>query len=717
MKATPLLFEEFQGKGLLDFSSSSSPSATTTCSNSQLNYNHSNLSTAVTTAATTPPTKGKLYVGSPSPSPPAAASSSTLSSSLNSGDILGGGGSGRCGGGMGAEEDWEAVLPETAASPGHEQSILRLIMGDIEDPSLGLSKLLHSSSAPQDMEFGGGGFGFMDPQALTFDGPNLMMGGPNSSIDPASLQDLPLTNATSNLRHVSPFPLFTDSVHSTVMPFPLPPGVIQQPHNESMDEKPQIFNPQLIINQNQVQFPQNPSLVPLGFNAVQDHPLSSSGPPLPKRLNPGPVGSNFVGPRGNFPNSGQSHNHHHHPQHHQFQQRPAMVMKQHQQKVAGEELANHQLQQAITDHLYKAAELIETGNPVLAQGILARLNHHQLSPVGKPFRRAAFYCKEALQSLLHHHHPHLVGPANPPQPPLPPLPPPPFGIIYKIGAYKSFCEISPVVQFANFTCNQAFLEALEGFSRIHILSFEVGFGGEWASLMQELVLRNGGPPSLLRITVFASPGTHDELELGLTQDTLKHFAHELNMALEFEVVSIESFNSAINLPSDGGEAIAVYLPIGSFSSYPSYLPAAVRFIKQLSPKIVVSLDRGCDRSDTPFPNHMIHALQCYSSLLESLDAVNVNLDVLQKIERYLIQPGIERIVNGRQRSPEKMIAWRSLFLSCGFSPLTFSNFNESQAECLVQRSLARGFHVEKRQSSLVLCWHRKELVSASAWRC
>ncbi|KAK4748021.1 hypothetical protein SAY87_014607 [Trapa incisa] len=696
MKATPLLpSEELHRKGLLDFSPS--PFTGSARSNLKLSdQSRSSLGVSVTT-------KADLYVASPSPSPAAGASSSTLCcSSPNSGEIACGE---RCsGGGMGAEEGcWEAIFPEAAASsPGQEQSILRFMMGDIEDPSLGLSKLLHISSASQDMEFcgGSGGFGFMDPQSLAFDGPNGFMGT-------ASLPDLPVSGGASSGRQVSSFPLFSDSAHSTVMPFHLSP-------TESPDEKPQILNLQSMINHNQIQFHPNPLVATPSFNPMQDdHPLSSSsGPPPPKRLNSGNAESNSIGPSGSFLGSGQLANHQlpRHHSHLQLHQRPAgMVMKQ-QQKVAGEELANNQQQQSVIDHLYKVAELIKTGNPVLAQGILARLNQ-QLYPVGKSFSRAAFYCKEALQSLLHHHHPHLVSPAE-----LPPLPHPPLGLIYKIGAYKSFCEISPVVQFANFTCNQAFLEALDGFSLVHILSFDVGFGGEWASLMHELVLRNGGPPGLLRITSFAFPGIHDELEFGLTEETLKNLAHELNMALEFKVVSINSLNSVIQLCSDCREAIVVNLPIASFSGYDSVLPAALRLIKQLSPKIVVSLDRGCDHMDTPFPNCVVHTLQCYSSLLESLDAVNVNPDVLQKIERYLIQPAIERIMNGQQQAPEKTISWRSLFFSCGFSPMGFSNFNESQAECIVQRSLARGFHVEKKQSSLVLCWQREELVSASVWR-
>ncbi|KAA8538902.1 hypothetical protein F0562_025594 [Nyssa sinensis] len=34
-----------------------------------------------------------------------------------------------------------------------------------------------------------------------------------------------------------------------------------------------------------------------------------------------------------------------------------------------------------------------------------------------------------------------------------------------------------------------------------------------------------------------------------------------------------------------------------------------------------------------------------------------------------------------------------------------------------KENFSSGFHVEKRQSSLVLCWQRKELILASAWRC
>ena len=620
-------------------------------------------------------------------------------------------------------EDWECVLSES--SSGQEKSIMGLIMGDIEDPSLGFNKLLR-----QDIEFNSG-FGIID-QATAF-GCLEMSNNLLPSIDPSA--DFPFngggTNATGLGLVSTPNhnPMFSVATSNNLLPVSLShlPAMFHHQQQqqqqvqtiEDVDEKPQIFNPPM-IQQNQAQFAQNPALfMPLTYAQLQEHHLVS--PPLAKRHNLGGIEPNYQVPKLPFSEPGQEllrrqlqqqqNQLQMLPQH--IQQRPMMVSKQ---EVVCNELASQQQQhsqQLLFDQVYQLAELIETGNnPVRAQAILARLNH-QLSPIGKPFQRAAFYFKEALQLLLHNTNKTNCNASLSLS-----SPPPPISLIFKIGAYKSFSEVSPVLQFANFTCNQALLEALDGFDTIRIIDFDIGFGGQWASLMQELALKHGDGPAL-KITAFVSPSTHDELELGFAQENLKHFATEINLAFEFEFLSLESLNSGswpLPLHVSQSEAIAVNLPIGSISNYPLSLPFVLGFVKQLSPKIVVSLDRGCDQTDVPFPDHIIHAIQSYSGLLESLDAVNVNLDALQKIERYLLQPGIEKTVLGH-RSPDRTPPWRSLFLSSGFSPLTFSNFTESQAECLLQRTPVQGFHVEKKQTSLVLCWQRKELISASVWGC
>ncbi|KAL6494096.1 hypothetical protein OROGR_032005 [Orobanche gracilis] len=619
-----------------------------------------------------------------------------------------------------AMEDWETVLSESVpVSPSQEQSFFRWIMGDVEDPSVGsLNKSIQigcgGSTAPE-LEFSGGYASNVD-QGF----------GAGECFMPA-LPNFPNNSRSEKNIDVASNPVSSDfSISQNIMHNPSSPfnnlGAVA--FDSSAVIKPPIFNPQLLINQHQAHHSQNPSFF-LPSSYPQHHEQNTFGPPLAKRHNPAKGGFQPVGPtsKGPFIDTGQPqellmgrqnlHPNHHH--HHQQQAIPHhLQLLPHFLGPAGprpkmEELGySHQLQLAIVDQIYKAAELVQTGNPVLAQGILARLNHH-LSPIGKPFQRAAFYCKEALLLLLDNTNSNNTSSLNSS----------PFSLVFKIGAYKSFSEISPLIQFANFTCNQAILEVLEGLDQIHIVDFDIGLGGQWASLMQELALKNGGPsgPPSLRITAVASLSTHDQLELVLTRENLIQFADEVNIPFEFEATSIDSLNCGSRFHALESEAVVVNLPVGCLANNQLPAPFILRFVKQLSPRIVVSVDRGCDRTDMPFANHIIHVLQSNSNLLESLDAVNVDTDALQKIERFLLLPGIEKIVAGRFEAPEKTQHWRSLFLSSGFSPVIFSNFTESQAECIVKRTPVRGFQVEKRQSSLVLCWQRKELISASAWRC
>ncbi|KAK7260155.1 hypothetical protein RIF29_25963 [Crotalaria pallida] len=710
MKAMPLPFEEFQGKGVLDFCSAAASDSFSLLLHHQPPQKWSIIDKEDYCYVGTEPTSVLDSRRSPNPS----LSSSTMSSSLGSNNTTVAATTlsenpphaalesspEKCGMRM---EDWE----------GQDQSIMRLIMGDVEDPSAGLSKLFQTSGCgSQNVDFNGG-FGVVDQglNMVSIIDPYVAGNYPGF---PFIAENIDGNNAKTGSVSVSESISVCGSNPSLVSSSPGVFNSQQQQQQQQVigvvDEKPQLINPQLLLNQNQVQFSENPSFfVPLTYPQMQEQQVFSQYQakcPLSDA-----VGHNYQVPRLPLLDCGQELLARRQQTqlplfpHHLQQLQSLAVPSAKQQKVSstGDDASN-QLQQSIFDQLYKTAELIEAGNPVLAQGILARLNH-QLSPVGKPFQRATFYMKEALQLLLNSNIRNFFAFS-------------PISFIFKIGAYKSFSEISPVLQFANFTCNQALLEALERFDRIHIIDFDIGFGEQWSSFMQELALRNSGAPSF-KITAVVSPSTCDNVELNFIRENLNQYAKEINMSFELNVLSIESLNSPSPLASQffDNEAIAVNMPFSCFTNYPSLFPSVLRFVKQLRPKVVVTLDRNCDRIDVPFSTNVVHALQCYSALLESLDAVNVSSDVLQIIERHFIQPAIKKIVLGHHHSQEKLPPWRNLFLQTGFSPFTFSNFTEAQAECLVQRAPVRGFQVERRHSSLVLCWQRKELISVSTWRC
>ncbi|KAI3505227.1 hypothetical protein L1887_27216 [Cichorium endivia] len=76
--------------------------------------------------------------------------------------------------------------------------------------------------------------------------------------------------------------------------------------------------------------------------------------------------------------------------------------------------------------------------------------------------------------------------------------------------------------------------------------------------MKELALRNNDVSSL-KIFAFASPSSHNQLELGLTCENSIHFASEINVRFDLKIVNIDVLaSSSCSLPfhvSDN-EAIA-----------------------------------------------------------------------------------------------------------------------------------------------------------------
>ncbi|CDP09942.1 unnamed protein product [Coffea canephora] len=632
-------------------------------------------------------------------------------------------------------EDWETFLCE---STGQDQSLIRWIAGDIEDPSFSMKQLLqggNSNEIESNVGVGGidqsSGFEALATGGCTADNGNVL---PTLSSSPLGLSGSGNSFDSNNGKFGSvPSSLNSNNKNGNSQNlFPLPPNSslgmpdgVNVAHQQQLqfatipEQKSPNFMPHVMISTPQFQNAPNLNLLnsllsctnqdqpqPKRQNLGILNPAASSQIPKVPLLDPDPnlllrKQQELQFGLGQQLNSLPSSN---------PQQKPFIVPKQEVAEGNGNLLVARHQQQVVYDQLYKATELVLAGNFSHAQGILARLNH-QLSPAVKPFQRAAFYFKEALQLLL-------LLPNRAISPSL--RIPTPLDGIFKMGAYKMLSEVSPLIQFKNFTSNQALLEALDDAANIHIIDFDIGCGAQWSSFMQELPRKNRGATSL-KITAFASPSAYHSVEISLMHESLTHFANDLGLKFELEVVNFDSFDpsgySASSFRSSESDTIAVNFPLWSVSSRPTILPSLLCFIKQLSPKIVVMLDHGCERFELPPSHHLLNALQYYEVFLDSVDAANMASDAVNKIERFLIQPTVESIVFGRLQSPNQIPPWTNLFASAGFSSVPISNFAETQAECVVKRSQVRGFHVEKRQASLVLSWQRRELLSASVWKC
>ncbi|KAL6521511.1 hypothetical protein OROGR_018080 [Orobanche gracilis] len=362
------------------------------------------------------------------------------------------------------------------------------------------------------------------------------------------------------------------------------------------------------------------------------------------------------------------------------------------------------------DELIRLAECFDTNSLQLGHVILAQLNQRLRSPDGKPLQRAAFYFKEALQSLL------LTGSNRPSHHPAST-----FEIVQIIKAQKTFLSVSPVPLFAGFTANQAVLEALDGGSmKVHVIDFDIGLGGHWASFMKELADRATSrnltaPSQALRISALV-PEEY-AAESGLIRENLALFARELNIRFEIDFVLIRTFEylSFKAFKFMEGEKVAVILSPAIFRQVGT---GFLNDLRRVSPHVVVHVDVEGKvwNGTTSYRRAVINSLEFYSTLLESLEAANSNGvgDWMRRVEALVVYPKILEGVKAGRAGRGTM--WSEGMVAAGLRQVGLSQFAEFQAECLLRRVQISGFHVAKRQGQLLLCWHDRPLVAMSAWR-
>lgn len=365
------------------------------------------------------------------------------------------------------------------------------------------------------------------------------------------------------------------------------------------------------------------------------------------------------------------------------------------------------------EELIRAADCFDNNQLQLAHVILERLNQRLRSPIGKPLHRAAFYFKDALQSLLSgsNRTPRLSSLVE---------------IVQSIRAFKAFSGISPIPMFSIFTTNQALLEALHGSPFMHVIDFDIGLGIQYASLMKEIAEKAESckiNSPVLRISAFV-PEEY-AVESRLIRENLNQFAHELRIRVQVEFVLLRTFET-MSLKAvkfiDGEKTAVLVSPtifrrLGSTKNIAAFLGD----IRRVSPSVVVFVDgEGWAEAaaTTSFRRGVVNSLEFYSMMLESLDASMMGGggggEWVRRIEMLLLRPKILAAVEGGGR---RLPAWRELFYGAGMRAVQLSQFADFQAECLLAKVQIRGFHVAKRHAELVLLWNERAMVSTSAWRC
>ncbi|PKI78566.1 hypothetical protein CRG98_001038 [Punica granatum] len=309
-------------------------------------------------------------------------------------------------------------------------------------------------------------------------------------------------------------------------------------------------------------------------------------------------------------------------------------------------------------------------------------------------------------------------------------------IVQTIKAYKAFSGISPISMFSHFTANQALLETLDDSPLVHIVDFDIGLGGQYASLMREVAERaRGSHAPALRVTAVVAE--EYAVETRLIRENLAQFAHDLNLRFSIDFVLNRAFDmlSFRAVKFVDGESLAVHLSPGTIFRLGSagHVARFLGDLRRLSPKVVVFGDSepwwglcgSTGGGSGSFRRSFVSCLEHYSTVFESLDAAagcggagSGGGDWPRKIETYLMQPRINSAVEAAASASKRgaVPPGREVFQAAGMRAVQLSQFADYQAECLLGKVQVRGFHVAKRQAELVLCWHDRALVATSAWR-
>ncbi|OWM90172.1 hypothetical protein CDL15_Pgr006493 [Punica granatum] len=378
-------------------------------------------------------------------------------------------------------------------------------------------------------------------------------------------------------------------------------------------------------------------------------------------------------------------------------------------------------------HLLMAAAEALTGlnkSHELARVILVRLKELVSPTDGSNMERLAAHFAGALQGLLDgatskHHHVAIPGGAHRDD----------HHQTDVIAAFQLMQDMSPYVKFGHFTANQAILEAVVLYRRVHVVDYDIMEGIQWASLMQALVSRKDGPPAPhLRITALWRGGS-GRRSIGTVQETgrrLSAFATSIGLPFSFHQCRLDSDEKfrPSSLKLVRGEALIfncmLHLPHFSYRA-PDSVASFLSGAKTLNPRLVtlVEEETGSNIGDGGFVGRFMDSLHHYSAIYDSLEAgFPMQGQARALVERVFLGPRIAgslaRIYRG-WGNEDRGSSWGKWLAEVGFTPVKISFSNHCQAKLLLGL-FNDGYRVEELANNrLVLGWKSRRLLSASIW--
>ncbi|XP_068325273.1 scarecrow-like protein 32 [Pyrus communis] len=335
---------------------------------------------------------------------------------------------------------------------------------------------------------------------------------------------------------------------------------------------------------------------------------------------------------------------------------------------------------------------------------------------------------------------------------------------FSVVELASFIDLTPWHRFGFTTANAAILEAVEGYSVVHIVDLSLTHCMQIPTLVDAIARRHDGnvSPPLLKLTV---AGTMEDVppmldlsyeELG---SKLVNFARSRNIILEFRVIPSSYTDGFANLIqqlrvqnlvyAESSEALvvnchmmlhyiseeALTLPAinpnpsssGSTSSYgfdaSSSSSSSLRtvFLKELrglEPTIVVLVDEDVDLTSN---NPVCRLRSAFNYLWIPYDTLDTFLprgskqrqwyeaDVCWKIENVIAYEGFQRV-----ERLEPKCRWVQRMRNASFRSVSFGEDAVLEVKAMLDEH-ATGWGLKREEEDVVLTWKGHNVVFATAW--
>ncbi|PRQ48155.1 putative transcription factor GRAS family [Rosa chinensis] len=326
-----------------------------------------------------------------------------------------------------------------------------------------------------------------------------------------------------------------------------------------------------------------------------------------------------------------------------------------------------------------------------------------------------------------------------------------FSVIELAG----FIDLTPWHRFGFTAANSVILEAVEGYSVIHIVDLSLTHCMQIPTLVDAIASRQDGltTPPLLKLTV---AGTTEDVppmldlsyeELG---SKLVNFARSRNIILEFRVIPSSYTDGFANLieqlrvqnlvyPESGHEALVInchmmlhYIPEETFQNFEpcsssstsittsssSLRSMFLKAVRGLDPTVVVVVDEDADLTSNDLVGRLRSA---FNYLWIPYDTIDTFLprgskqrqwyeaDMCWKIENVIAYEGFQRV-----ERLEPKCRWVQRMRSAGFRSVSFGVEAVNEVKAMLDEHAA-GWGLKREEEDLVLTWKGHNVVFATAW--